>query len=424
MNLTEFEGMRDILKMIIFDDQAFDSALKTYQSSLSFSDETKKIVASTVGAALRHYYVFEHIKKEHQLELNENETCAFYLLLANHLFVKKVNSDSLFPLAKSSFADKDVLVRIKDLIDGLEIDSLIDKNINSFTPEYLSLRYNTPSWLIKMWAKHFSKGIALKILKANNKLPLKVYRVNSDYAKIEEVLNDYENYAPSPIQDVVIKTHNSRIKDDDALANYDLFKTSMGLKYVLDQFNDDIYENVAVYQGEALESLPLEVLMKITRFNSLDIIVENQRDYNRLLRQLRKYSTKNTYLYLNNGLPSFASYLGKKVDYFFLMPKSSNFNAIRKYPDFFIHFKQSDLDLYIQKERMLIEESLKYVNDGGRLVYIVSTISNKEGRRLIEDVISQNDNLSLEEERQLFPFENLDTSLYYAVIKKEESKDD
>ena len=410
MNLTEFERMRDMLHLIIFDDQSFDHALKTYQKSVNFSDEVRKVIASLVGASLRHYFVFEHIKKENNLELNENETCAFYLLLANYLFVKKVEHEKLFTLAKGSFLDLELYTHINTIIHGLQIDSLINKEINSFSPEYLSLRYNTPSWLIKMWAKHYSKGIALKILKANNKLPLKVYRVNSDYVTVEEVLSDYENYAPSPIADVVIKTQRSTIKDDDALNNYDLFRTSMGVKYVLDQLPDEIYENVAIYQGEALESLPLEVLMKITKFNSLDIIVENQRDYNRFLRQLKKYSTKDTYLYLNNNVPSFEPYIGKKVDYFFLMPKSSNFNAIRKYPDFFIHFKQSDLDLLTQKEKALINESLKFINDGGKLIYIVSTLSNKEGRKLIAEVLSENSNLSLEDERQLFPFENLDTA--------------
>jgi 16S rRNA C967 or C1407 C5-methylase (RsmB/RsmF family) len=54
----------------------------------------------------------------------------------------------------------------------------------------------------------------------------------------------------------------------------------------------------------------------------------------------------------------------------------------------------------------------------GRLVYCVFTLSKKEGRNQVSEFIKTHDEFTLEKEVQLFPYDNLDSTCYYAILKK------
>ena len=66
---------------------------------------------------------------------------------------------------------------------------------------------------------------------------------------------------------------------------------------------------------------------------------------------------------------------------------------------------------------------MNYISDNGYIIYIVPTLDNKEGKNLIRDVIRENKNLSLVKERQYFPFNDIHSSLYFAILKKEALND-
>jgi hypothetical protein len=50
---------------------------------------------------------------------------------------------------------------------------------------------------------------------------------------------------------------------------------------------------------------------------------------------------------------------------------------------------------------------------------MIYTISKKEGHQTIGDFLLAHPEFKLVREAQLFPYEELDTALYYAVMKKE-----
>ena len=50
---------------------------------------------------------------------------------------------------------------------------------------------------------------------------------------------------------------------------------------------------------------------------------------------------------------------------------------------------------------------------------MIYTISKKEGHQTIEDFLLKHSEFKMVREAQLFPYEELDTALYYAVMKKE-----
>jgi hypothetical protein len=50
---------------------------------------------------------------------------------------------------------------------------------------------------------------------------------------------------------------------------------------------------------------------------------------------------------------------------------------------------------------------------------MIYTISKKEGHQTVNEFLLKHPEFKLVREAQLFPYEDLDTALYYAVMKKE-----
>ncbi|MCI2054879.1 MAG: hypothetical protein LKJ81_01810, partial [Bacilli bacterium] len=67
----------------------------------------------------------------------------------------------------------------------------------------------------------------------------------------------------------------------------------------------------------------------------------------------------------------------------------------------------------------MLEGVSKFVAEGGTLIYMIYTISKKEGHQTVIDFSTLHTEFKLVREAQLFPYEDLDTALYYAVMKKE-----
>ena len=62
----------------------------------------------------------------------------------------------------------------------------------------------------------------------------------------------------------------------------------------------------------------------------------------------------------------------------------------------------------------------KHVEQGGRMIYCLPTISRKEGRRTVEAFLREHPEFTLDEQKQFFPFESLKVAFYYAVLYKGE----
>jgi 16S rRNA (cytosine967-C5)-methyltransferase len=101
-----------------------------------------------------------------------------------------------------------------------------------------------------------------------------------------------------------------------------------------------------------------------------------------------------------------------------VIPNCSKFDLIRSLPDFFIHFKQSELDDYIKEQTAAMEESSRFVVEGGLLVYGVNTINHKEGTYLVQEFIRKHPEFKLILEKQYLPFDEFNTALYVAALRK------
>jgi 16S rRNA C967 or C1407 C5-methylase (RsmB/RsmF family) len=134
-------------------------------------------------------------------------------------------------------------------------------------------------------------------------------------------------------------------------------------------------------------------------------------------KSLQSFQLSNISLYESEpkGLITF---LSKKQDVVFVVPQCSKFDLIRSLPDFFIHFKQEDLDRLIISQKEALFESCQFVEDRGLLFYGVNTMNQKEGKLLIEEFLQYHPQFKLIQEFQYFPFDKFNTALYVAAMRK------
>jgi 16S rRNA C967 or C1407 C5-methylase (RsmB/RsmF family) len=287
-------------------------------------------------------------------------------------------------------------------------------DVNSL--EFLSLRFNTPLWLVKMWNKTYGRKLTFKILKANSKAPLKTCRVNTSIIETSEVLAKENLYQKAFIDDMVIYQGNLPFNKQKYLETYHLFQQKMGFKYLVDKLDIDPFKGVAIYQGMS-SNFYLEVGLKGHFSIPTDLIFATYQDFYQVKSNIANFKINNVKVYQSSS-DSIVTCVSKKVDTFFVLPKSSNFELLRTTPDYFLRFDPKTLDSILSEQYKSLCECSSFVEDEGKLVYLIPTISNKEGRGIVDKFLQEHTDFYLEEERQLFPFDPYDSSLYFAILRK------
>ena len=92
----------------------------------------------------------------------------------------------------NTFNENNASFDSEEIINFLEkakdTSSLIPEEYSKDSIDFLSLRFNTPKWLVKMWRKAYGDKLTYKILKANSKAPLNTVRINPFAVGAEEEL--------------------------------------------------------------------------------------------------------------------------------------------------------------------------------------------------------------------------------------------
>ena len=68
-------------------------------------------------------------------------------------------------------------------------NEIIPNELDKTSPEYLSLRFNTPAWVIKMWQKQYGKGVVFKLLRTNYRQSIPSIRVNEQLTSKQEMID-------------------------------------------------------------------------------------------------------------------------------------------------------------------------------------------------------------------------------------------
>ncbi len=424
MKTAEFELANNALLSVIRDGLAFRIVVRNSFSIKTTDKDLRKTCIGLIGAELRHHLNLSYVVEENFGHLTIEQASPIYLLLSNHISTKSIDEDEMKEWVVSEVSNQGLEISMQNLDEFLaKYHSLKDllSGVNEGTLEYLSLRFNTPGWVIKMWTKHFGRKTCFKILKANVYPPLNIVRVNTNKIHTDNLLLDVNRFDVTNTKDELIYLDKSSVKTSNEYIKGQITPSSLGIRYIVDKIDFNELDRVVVLQNSVDSYLYNEVLLKMSPTNYCDIALTSPIDYMSYQRRKSTYGYKGEYKVYNLKSSELITAISSKADKVFVYASSSNFNAIRSTPDFFIHFKREQIDECIKSAKEDLINAYDVTAEGGDIIYMVSTLNKKESFLVVEEFLNQHSDVTLTMEEQLYPFSQYDVSLYYAILHKEKA---
>lgn len=357
-------------------------------------------ISALVGASLRHFYVFKERLVKQYGEIDNDKLAYGLIAMANAYFVRMLDSRKV----NDEFARLSGLENLNDFISSLSVDKLIPEEYAQGTNAFLSYRFNTPLWLIGMWKKHYGESLTYRLLKSNSKTPNRYYSDKGEY--------DFSRgFEPTKAEGVYHYVGKGQVPNKD-----ELLPAIPALSYALSLVDIDPIRGMAIY-SEVPSFLIHQLSTRVNKFAKVDFIGGKPAAYleaNRVLKALH-INNFDTYEAQASGL---ITVISQPVHTMFVLPDNSRYSLLRERPDYFLRIKQEDLDGFIAHEYECLQEAMKFVEDGGQLVYMIETISNKEGHGVIDKFLKEHSEFTAVDEKQFFPCNSMESAFYYAILQK------
>ena len=411
--MNEFEIAKLTLEKIVVEEVPFALAIRNSFKKYNVEPQARNNITALLGCELRHHYLLDNLINRYFVDIEFEKTIYLRFLISNKLFLKRFNNDELLKLVDAEL-DKDIVNQLIDFVSSTK--EIIPNELDKTSPEYLSMRFNTPAWVIKMWQKQFGKGVVFKVLKTNYRQSIPTIRVNEQLTTKEKVLANHPDLVASPVDNILVFQGKGTPKYFEEFKNNEVFFMKMGTKYILDKLEIEPIKRIAIF-SDVPNNIYLDLVSRFGNNVAMDLIINHTQSYYETKKICETYNYKNIALY-QAASSSLITCVSNKVGTMICLPKSTTFDLLRSTPDYFLRIKQDQLDAIIAEEKVALEESANLVELDGKLVYMVPTMSKKESTTLIANFLFLHPEFVLEEERQFFPFDEFDSCLYYAILKK------
>jgi 16S rRNA (cytosine967-C5)-methyltransferase len=416
--MNEFLIATDILYSILQEKKSFTDAMKHHLALHKLENQSVGLIRSLTSCHLHHEILLRHAVNRFFPTADDKIKLTLEVIVGNHVFIKRISEEisfqSIHQLLRTFASPEEIQAFINAIKPGV---SLMDPDIKEGSVLHLSLKFNTPEWLIAMWIKHFGLTTTLKILQSNHKPVLQACRVNDRKINRTTFLNKFPDFTAGPVLNTVIYKGKEPLKNHPAFKESLIFQQRLAVSDTINQFN---FENV---HGEILlvETRPQALYLELPLFTHERILINvitNAIDRKLSMQKALSHFNFNRVSVFEAEPQNVITHIAKKQDVVIVVPQCSKFDLIRSLPDFFAHFDQSHLDGLIMQQNEMLTTSSQFVEQGGMLMYSVNTLNHKEGKHLIADFLSTHPEFSLISEFQHFPFDPLNTALYVAALRK------
>ena len=413
--MQELELAKKVLDDIIDGGTPFNEALrKVFQPDESIRP-LRPLVAALVGCELRHHLLFRELLSHYE-GLSEEEKRYLSLGLADIFFVRRIAKEEMVN-ALSEAIGLEKLSAFEALFAQSEVPGvLMPENLSKSGNKYLSLRYNAPEWVLKIWS-HYGFGTMYKILKKNNRPGPQTVRVRLSKTSADAVIGNSVDFSKAPVEGMLFYNGKTPLRKLEEFRRGNLFLERMLTKELLDKYRIHEPFELFCYDGNEDGSVLKEIIETYGKEIGLNLGVPSLDSHADVTAMLRRDGLKNVNFFAAKP-DCLESAISKPQDLVIACPNSTKFELVREEPDFLLHFKKDEMDALFEQEKAVLDGCAKYVAEDGTLIYMIYTISKKEGHQTIASFLSNNPEFKIVEERQAFPFEETDTAMYYAVMKK------
>jgi 16S rRNA (cytosine967-C5)-methyltransferase len=416
--MNELLIVGNVLTKIINQHLSFTDALKESVKEANVTS-SQGLIRSVTSCELHHHRLLEHVVNRFVNHLVPQDKLVLQAAIGNNVFIKRLPFDQVMVFLNQFLLEREVPKTIIDELLSLAAPgkNLIDPQIKENSITFLGIKYNTPEWLVLMWIKHFGLTITLKILSTNNKPVLQACRVNTLKTTTDQLLKQFPDLSETPVEDTVIYLGKEPLKNHSAYIQNLIFQQRLAVTDIVKQFSFDNVKGEMLLVETRPQALYLELPVYTEQKIRINIVTNAIERKLAMQKSLHAFQFSNIALYESEP-KGLITYLSKKQDVVMVIPQCSKFDLIRSLPDFFIHFKQEDLDGLIVAQKEALFESSQFVEERGLLFYGVNTMNQKEGKLLIEEFLKEQPQFSLIQEFQYFPFDKFNTALYVAAMRK------
>ena len=285
--------------------------------------------------------------------------------------------------------------------------------------EYLSLTYNMPVWVIKMWEKHYGKEKTLSILQYSNVEPPLSTRVNIHKSNKQEILNN-----PDFIEGKLAR--NSLIYVGEAPIATTI-EMKQGLVSVQDESSQYVVEVLDPKENEKVLDMCAapgsktqyiaELMDNKGKVLALDIHPHRVEIMKKMINALSLNNV--TCICYDSTKLDEKTKLIESFDKVLLDAPCLGLGVVRRKPDILLNLKDADLDEITLLQSKLLEQAYKMLKSNGEMVYSTCSINKKENDSQIMTFLSKHKDMKRVFEKQIFPNEYDSDGFYICKLIKE-----
>jgi|GEM_PF-2101612 hypothetical protein len=412
--MSIYVDSREILTNVLTNKEPYDVSLNNFlQLNVRSTDELEKIKDIYDGFFDKFYY-FQEITKENLTKVT-NLLIATIGIAFVSLRNLKMNNEEVFDFVNDTFnKNKEILSpELKDsLINYKNGNEYVFKNVISGSKEYLSIVFNVPVWFISMILNQNGKEITKNILTNMTTSKKKYYILNSLENIDEKDKNEFAKF----------KTKNNSIYECDEPQN-PLIQDLTFVEY--NPFYEKIFKNLPSLNNKYV-SLYSEIKDRFyVRFlneylyknNVINLAFSNLNENKDAINEVTLRKIKDAFVF-ESTVGELVAHLTYQQDLIFYLPDSTNMTKFFLQREYRVNFDQNSIDKFIGDEANGLQEISTHVANKGYLVYLINTIDKKEGTRLVQDFLANNNEFSLIKEEEIIPNKINKTFVYYAIIKR------
>lgn len=373
----------------------------------------KAFVTQIVNGTLRNIIFIDHIiscysnteiKKMKPYILSVLRISVYQIVFMDRVPDSAACSEAVSLVKKRGF------VFLKGFVNG--VLRTIVRNKNEFvlpekgTPEYLSVKYSYPIWIVKMWLAKYDFETVEKMCAVNNMAPDVCLCVNSLKTTTDELMNRFNRIGVS-VKEGHYCNNAVHIKGSSNLAETEMYKT--GLFHVQDESSMLAVNVLNPQPGQSVidvcaapggKSFLIAEKMKNkgcliscdVHQHKLDLMNETR---DRLGIKIMNTKIRDAAVIHESDT--------EKYDKVLIDAPCSGLGLIRKKPDIKINKKGEDIDSLIKLQAEILEASSKYVKVGGIMVYSTCTVSKKENELNVIKFLNNNTNFEIIDIKEYLP---------------------
>lgn len=245
-----------------------------------------------------------------------------------------------------------------------------------------SYKFSFEPWMIRLLIKQYGEEKAKKIMLSLNEIPSVTVRVNSMKAEFEDVLDKLIENGVDAEEGVIcpeaIRINNGRSIKDNEMFNNGLItvqdESAMSVAPLLDLNEDNLY----VADLCAAPGTKTTHIAELLNGTGTVLACDNHENKLSLIKENAERLSLNNIEVAVNDAEKFNPEFVNKFDRILIDVPCSGIGIIRKKPEIKWSKKRKELRDIASIQRNILENSWKYLKDGGIMVYSTCTLNKEE----------------------------------------------